>query len=57
MIRLFLLWVVITSIVIAIRYFATPFIKHETTTWTFRIMWIGGIVAVMLGMGIFLERL
>lgn len=56
MFRLFLLWVVITSIIIGVRYFVDRKLKIEMASWTFRILWIGGIVAAMLGMGIFLER-
>lgn len=56
MLRLLLLWTVITAIIISIRYFVDRKMKIEMASWTFRILWIGGIVAVMLGMGIFLER-
>lgn len=56
MLRLILLWTVITAIIVGIRYFVDRKMKLEMASWTFRILWIGGIVAVMLGMGIFLER-
>lgn len=56
MFRLFLLWTVITAVIVGIRYFVDRKMKIEMASWTFRILWIGGIVAVMFGMGIFLER-
>lgn len=57
MFRLFLLWTVITAIIVGIRYFVDRELKVEMASWTFRILWIGGIVSLMLGMGIFLERI
>jgi hypothetical protein len=52
-----LLWAFITAIIIGIRYFVDRKLKIEMASWSLRILWIGGIVAIVIGMGIFLERL
>lgn len=57
MIRLFLMWVVLTAVLFGFYYFVELAQKKETAKWTSRVAWCGLVTAVLLGVIVFLERL
>ena len=57
MIRLFLLWAILTGALFGFMYFVERVRKIETAHWTGRIALCGTIIALILGTVVFLERL
>lgn len=56
MIRLFVSWVIVTLIVIAIRYIFDRKTNREISRWSMRILWAGTITAMWLSVIVFFER-
>ena len=57
MIRLFLLWAILTGALFGFMYFVERVRKIETAHWTGRIALCGTVIALVLGTVVFLERL
>lgn len=57
MIRLFLMWAVLTGALFGFYYFIDRTQKKETVKWARRLLWCGAVPAVGICIAIFLERL
>lgn len=57
MIRLFLMWALLTSALFGFYYFVERSVKQETAVWARRLLWCATVPAVGICIAIFLERL
>jgi hypothetical protein len=57
MIRLFLMWAMLTGALFGFYYFVDLVQKKETAKWFGRLLWCGLLPAVGIAGAIFLERL
>lgn len=57
MIKLFLMWAVLTGALFGFYYFIDRTQKQETVKWARRLLWCSAVPAVGICIAIFLERL
>lgn len=57
MIRLFLMWALLTGALFGFHYFVDRVTKQETAKWASRLLWCAAVPAVGICIAIFLERL
>lgn len=56
MIRLFLMWAVLTGVLFGFYYFVDRVQKKETAKWVNRLIWCGVLPAIGIAGAIFFER-